>query len=369
MQDLGFNKPIKDTKIVVAMSGGIDSSVAAISLKKMGYEVIGITMKLYNQSEIVKESKSCCAGKDIKDAVEIAKQFNFPHHTLNLQDIFFEKVINNFTESYAKGETPIPCIKCNQTVKFTDMLNVAKKMKADALVTGHYARIMNNDNLNKDIKLFRALDSSKDQTYFLFATTKSQLNYLRFPLGNYKKQEIRDFAKDLDIKIKDKPDSQDICFVTEGSYSKFISKLSPESFIEGNIVDTNDNILGRHEGIANFTIGQRKKIGIGGNIEPFYVLNINSKNNTIIVGSKKDLKKTKIFVEGLNWISNDVSDNMVCDAKIRSTQKPKSGRITFENENRVIFEFDESQLNTSAGQACVFYRGDEVLGGGWIKSN
>ena len=159
MQDLGFNKPIKDTKIVVAMSGGIDSSVAAISLKKMGYEVIGITMKLYNQSEIVQESKSCCAGKDIKDAVEIAKQFNFPHHILNLQDIFFEKVINNFTESYAKGETPIPCIKCNQTVKFTDMLNVAKKMKADALVTGHYARIMNNDNLNKDIKLFRALDS------------------------------------------------------------------------------------------------------------------------------------------------------------------------------------------------------------------
>ena len=240
MNSLGFKKECKNTKVVVAMSGGVDSSVAAVMLKKEGYDVTGVTMNLYSQTE-AKSSKSCCAGKDIADAKKIAEQFDFPHITLNYQDKFFDGVINNFIESYAQGQTPVPCIQCNQTVKFKDLLNEAKNMNADTLVTGHYVRRVGGKS---NAKLFKAKDVSKDQSYFLFATLKNQLDYVRFPLGNYFKSEIRKMAKIFNLEVSDKPDSQDICFVTSSSYRDLINKLKPDLNVEGNFLDYKGNILG-----------------------------------------------------------------------------------------------------------------------------
>ena len=363
MENLGFTKLKKDTKVAVAMSGGVDSSVAAAMLKKMGYDVIGLTMRLYHQSDSVNTNKTCCAGRDIKDAITTAKQYNFPHHILDLQEVFFNKVIDDFIETYRKGETPIPCIRCNQTVKFTDMLNVAKKMKADALVTGHYVRRLGGQ---KNAKLYKALDSERDQSYFLFSTTQSQLDYLRFPLGGYTKEEVRKLAKELNLSVTDKQDSQDICFVTSGSYSDLIAKIKPDSFIEGNIINLNHEVIGKHKGIANYTIGQRRKIGIGGNIDPFYVIDINAQENTITVGNKSDLKKSKIMIGGINWLSKTKKSNIICEAKIKSDQIPTPGKLNFIDDNKAKFEFSYPQISIAPGQACVFYLGDEVLGGGWI---
>ena len=247
MLDLGINKPIKNTKLAVAMSGGVDSSVVAAMLKISGYNVVGFTMRLYNQTDTVNLNKSCCAGKDIKDAISIAEQFDFPHYILDYQENFYKNVIDDFIETYEDGKTPIPCIRCNQTVKFTDMLNEAKKIKADALVTGHYAKIVNGDNIRK---LYKAKDKTKDQSYFLFATTKKQLNYLYFPLGNFKKEQVRRIAKKLKLNVQDKPDSQDICFVTKGSYVDLINKIKPESFVAGNIIGIGQIVPGHSKTIV-----------------------------------------------------------------------------------------------------------------------
>ena len=362
MNSLGFDKKKSDTNVIVAMSGGVDSSVAAVKLKKEGYNVTGVTLRLYNQTNASK-SKSCCAGIDIDDAKKVAEQYDFPHQVLDYQEKFYNGVISNFIDSYANGETPVPCIQCNQTVKFSDLLDESKKLNADTLVTGHYA--IRKGGL-KGSKLFKAKDQTKDQGYFLFATLQAQLDYVRFPLGIYLKKEIRKMAKDYKLVVSDKPDSQDICFVSSNSYRDLINKIQPDNNIEGNIFDVNGNKIGTHKGIANYTIGQRKGIGVGGQDKPLYVKEVNKGQNYIVLAPYENLQKNKIFFKNINWLENNKNNKEIyCSAKIRSTQKEVSGKLSLNNTNG-HFVFDEAISATSPGQACVFYKNDQVLGGGWI---
>ena len=362
MNSLGFDKAEKDTKIIVAMSGGVDRSVAAVMLKKEGYDVPGITLRLYNQPNASK-SKSCCAGIDIDDAKKVAEQYDFPHYVLDFQDKFYDGVISNFIDSYANGETPVPCIKCNQTVKFSDLLKESKKLNADALITGHYA--IRKGGL-KGSKLFKAKDKTKDQSYFLFATLQDQLDFVRFPLGNFLKSEIRNMAENYKLIVSNKPDSQDICFVTSDSYRDLIKKIQPEINQEGNIFDINGNKIGIHKGIYNYTIGQRKGIGIGGQNQPLYVKEVNKNQNYIVLAPIDQLQKNKIFFKNINWLTENTKNHEIeCSAKIRSTQEELSGKLVV-NSNNGYFLFDKLISATSPGQACVFYKNDQVLGGGWI---
>ncbi len=364
MNSLGFNKSEQDTKVVVAMSGGVDSSVAAVMLKKQGYDVTGITLKLYNNSN-VSSSKSCCAGIDIEDAKNVALKNDFKHFVLDYQDKFFDGVINNFVDSYSNGETPMPCVKCNQTVKFSDLLDEAKRIGADALATGHYA--IRKGSL-ENASLHKAKDFSKDQSFFLFATMQEQLNYVRFPLGGFKKSEVRQLAKKYKLSVSEKPDSQDICFVTSDSYRDLIKNLNPGVTKKGIIYDIENNILGTHEGISNYTIGQRKGIGISGSKEALYVIDINKDQNSITLGSKEKLKKNVIKFKNINWLGgNIVPKGLDCSAKIRSTQEDLPGILDI-NIDHGTFTFEKELDNTSPGQACVFYKNDQLLGGGWITT-
>ena len=366
---LGLLKSEKDTSVVVAMSGGVDSSTVAGLMKKEGYNVIGITLKLYDDIKVSVKSRQCCSGQDVVDAKRVSNQLNIDHKILYYQKKFKEGVIDNFVDSYLKGETPIPCVQCNQTVKFRDLYDVAKDLKADALVTGHYVKSFNNNGISE---MYRAVDHARDQSYFLFNTTQEQLNYLRFPLGDLQKKATREIARELNLNVADKPDSQDICFVPNGDYASVIRKFKPESYKKGNIKDLNGKVIGTHEGIINFTIGQRKGIKIA-NKEPLYIVKINSLKNEIIVGNKHDLEVDEIKLRNLNFLCDDIKKyNSNLFAKIRSTGELIKTKISFV-DNIVKVKLDKKESGVSPGQACVFYSkdsvGDKVLGGGWIESS
>ena len=365
MNSLGINKTNKETRVVVAMSGGVDSSVVAALMKDEGYDVTGITLKLYDDTKQSREGRQCCAGQDIMDAKRVSEKISIKHEILYYQKKFKTEVIDSFIDSYAAGETPIPCVQCNQTVKFRDLFKYAKDLNADALITGHYvSRIQQNGNAS----MYRAKDHNRDQSYFLFSTTQEQLNFLRFPLGEIDKAETRSIAKKLDLNVADKPDSQDICFVPNGDYSSVIKKFRPDSFKNGKIIDLDGNQIGEHEGIINYTIGQRKGIKIASN-KPLYVVNINSDNNTVIVGNKENLEIKEIRLRELNILADKKEFDKAINIKVRSTGRLLKAKINLEN-NYAKVEILDKEIGISPGQACVFYSqdeyGDKVLGGGWI---
>tara|TARA_E500000178_G_scaffold304738_1_gene315715 strand:- start:1083 stop:2201 length:1119 start_codon:yes stop_codon:yes gene_type:complete len=368
LNSIGLNKKPSDTTVVVAMSGGVDSSTVAGIMKKEGYKVIGITLKLYDDGKNVASSKQCCSGQDIMDAKRVANKLGIEHKILYYQNKFKEGVIDNFVDSYLKGETPIPCVQCNQTVKFKDLFEVSKELRADAMITGHYVKSITSGN---ETNMYRAIDENRDQSYFLFNTTKDQLNYLRFPLGGMLKDETREIAKQLELNVADKPDSQDICFVPNGDYASVIQKFRPDSFKRGNIKNLDGKVLGVHDGIINFTIGQRKGIKVSDK-NPLYVLEINSDKNEIIVGPKNRLGKKIISINNLNLLVNKKEFDEEIFVKVRSTGKLLDAKIDFKDNDKANVNLKISEDGISPGQACVFYKKDKlgykVLGGGWISN-
>jgi tRNA-specific 2-thiouridylase len=366
LNSIGLEKKPSDTTVVVAMSGGVDSSTVAGMMKKAGYNVIGITLKLYDDGKEVASSKQCCSGQDIMDAKRVAHKLDIEHKILYYQNKFKQGVIDNFVESYLKGETPIPCVQCNQTVKFKDLFEVSKDLKADALITGHYVKSITSGT---ETNMYRAIDENRDQSYFLFNTTREQLNYLRFPLGGMLKDETRSIAKKLELNVADKPDSQDICFVPNGDYASVIRKFRPDSFKKGNIKDLKGKVIGVHDGIINFTIGQRKGIKVS-DVEPLYVLKINSDKNEIIVGPREKLGKKNININNLNLLVHESELSKQILVKVRSTGKLLEAKVDLKNDNSAEVNLKDFEDGISPGQACVFYdldqQGHKVLGGGWI---
>ncbi len=367
VNSLGFDKAEKDTKVVVAMSGGVDSSAVAALLSEQGYNVIGITLQLYDHGAMVNKKGACCAGQDIHDARRVAEKLGIAHYVLNYESKFKESVMDDFVDSYLAGETPIPCVKCNQSVKFKDLLQTARDLGADCMATGHYVqRAVENGTA----QMVRAADPSRDQSYFLFATTQEQLDFLRFPLGHLKsKDETRALAARFGLQVADKPDSQDICFVPTGGYAKVIEKLRPGALDGGDIVTTDGKVIGRHDGIINYTVGQRKGLGIGGSGEPLYVIRLDAEKKQVIVGRKEDLLRSEFVIRECNWLSDDrwqMVDDKEILVKTRSTQAGVPAAIKILENGRAIVTLKEPQAAVSPGQACVAYMGDRLLGGGWI---
>lgn len=362
--NLGLGDPKTAGKIVVAMSGGVDSAVTAALAMEAGYDVVGVTLQLYDQGATARRAGSCCAGQDIRDARAVADRLGFPHYVLDYESRFKESVIDAFADSYVQGYTPIPCVTCNQTVKFTDLLGVARDLGATALATGHYARRVEGKS---GAELHRAVDYSRDQSYFLFATTRDQLNYLRFPLGDMAKTTVRAHAERLALPVAQKPDSQDICFVPDGRYADIVQKLRPEAANPGPIVDMAGRELGRHDGVIHFTIGQRKGIGVAA-AEPLYVVALDPASAKVTVGPRSALGRDQVDVRALNWLGEGDGPSDGADAliKLRSAQPAIPGRLSAVKAGSVTARLDVPQEGVAPGQAAVFYRGARVLGGGWI---
>lgn len=364
MNSLGIDKAPKDTRVVVAMSGGVDSSVTAALLHEEGYQVVGITLQLYDHGAALAKKGACCAGQDIYDAKRVAEKMGFEHYVLNYQSRFQDNVIEDFVESYLKGETPIPCVKCNQNVKFKDLLNTARDLGADCMATGHYIQRVVNAQTGK-AELVRAIDPSKDQSYFLFATTQEQLDFLRFPLGGWTKDITRKHAERFGLVVADKPDSQDICFVPNGSYAKVVEKFRPGAMKAGDIVHLDGRVLGQHDGIINYTIGQRKGLGIGGghteNNTPLFVVGLRPDKNQVLVGPYEALARDTVYFKEANWLETISEDGMDVEVKLRSAQSPMPARLF---RDRIVLK--TPAFGIAAGQAAVCYTGNRVIGGGWI---
>ena len=364
LNSLGLAKPASETRIVVAMSGGVDSSVTAAMLHDEGYDVIGITLQLYDHSKAISRSGTCCAGRDINDARNVADAIGIPHYVLDFESRFKEAVIEDFADTYLRGETPIPCVRCNETVKFTDLLAKAKDLDADLLVTGHYVRrLIGQDGA----ELHAGSDHTRDQSYFMFSMNREQLNFLRFPLGHLDKSATRELAYKYGLPVASKPDSQDICFVPEGSYSDIVRKMRPEAMIEGDIVNLNGNVLGHHLGIINYTVGQRRGLGIAA-AEPLYVIRLDPLTSQVVVGPKDALKRQCLTIKDINWLGAGEfpASDLKLKVKLRSTQPPLSASISLCGEGMAKVILDDSQGAVAPGQACVFYDGERVMGGGWI---
>jgi tRNA-specific 2-thiouridylase len=369
LNSMGFAKAPAATRIVVAMSGGVDSSVTAALLKEQGYDVVGITLQLYDHGMAVSRKGACCAGQDIYDAHRVAESIGIPHYVLDYESKFSQSVMDDFADSYLRGETPIPCVRCNQRVKFRDMLATAKDLGADALATGHYVRRVMGPN---GPELHRAVDDSKDQSYFLFTTTPEQLDFLRFPLGDMTKLETRALAERFNLPVASKPDSQDICFVPDGDYASVVAKLRPGAIAPGDIVDQQGNVLGQHEGIIHFTVGQRRGLNLstreGENNDPLYVLRVNAAQRQVVVGPKSALAKIDVPLREINWLGGAMpAGGIDITAKLRSAQPPLPGRFDMQDGKATLTLF-EAAFGVAPGQAGVIYQGDRVLGGGWISA-
>ena len=369
LNSLGLPKAPADTRVVVAMSGGVDSSVVAAMLAEEGYDVVGVTLQLYDHGAALAKKGACCAGVDIHDARRVAEEMGFPHYVLDYENIFKDAVIDEFADSYLAGATPVPCIRCNERVKFKDLLETAKDLDADCMATGHYIQRKVGD---AGAELHCAEDANRDQSYFLFSTTPDQLEYLRFPLGHLpSKDATRKLAARYGLAVADKPDSQDICFVPNGNYASVIEKLRPGAAEPGQIVHADGRVLGEHEGVIHYTIGQRRGLGIGGLSEPLYVVKLDVDAKQVIVGPKEMLATRVVPVREINWLGNEAftsRDEWHVSVKVRSTRPPREAIIRPISETEAEVELLTAEEGVSPGQACVFYEtgGSRILGGGWI---
>ena len=365
VNSLGIAKPEAETRVVVAMSGGVDSSVTAALLAEAGYQVVGVTLQLYDHGQAVQRKGACCAGQDIHDARRVAERLDIPHYVLDYESRFRQSVIEDFADSYVRGETPIPCVRCNQTVKFRDLLGTARELGADCMATGHYVRRVEGAGA---AELHAAVDTGRDQSYFLFATTAGQLDFLRFPLGGMEKDEVRAHATRFDLPVAAKPDSQDICFVPQGRYASVVEKLRPGAAEPGEIVDLSGAVLGRHDGIIGYTIGQRRGLNIGGLAEPLYVVKLVPEAKQVVVGPREALLTREIRLSDVNWLGDEIpAGGLEAAVKVRSTMAPAPARILAEARQARV-SFATPQAGVSPGQACVVYAGGRVLGGGWIAA-
>ncbi len=365
MNSLGINKAPAETRVVVAMSGGVDSSVVAALLREEGYETIGITLQLYDHGQAVGRPGTCCAGADIQDARQVCASLDMPHYVLDYESRFRQAVMDDFADSYLAGETPIPCVRCNQKVKFADLLQTARDLGADALATGHYVRRADADG---GAQLLRGLEEGRDQSYFLFATTPDQLDLLRFPLGAMTKDEVRGHARRFGLVVSDKPDSQDICFVPNGRYADVVAKLRPGAIEPGEIVDMEGRVLARHDGVINFTVGQRRGIGIAAE-EPLFVVRLEPETHRVVVGPRAALMKSTLTMRELNWLDGDAmpDSGIDCEVKLRSAQPAHAAHVRPLGNGRAEVTLAAAAEAIAPGQACVMYDGERVLGGGWIE--